>query len=184
MTTVTVSPEEFTLVFFEAEHIASKAGEIAHRVGLDADIRIEVDEASPLSRIRVRSVDPVELWAQGGAFEDPKRPRYISERNLAEALGRLILRARDRRDPAFGEVPADDDLTLQQHNVWDTYCLGRLERAGYEVAKARWLYHFRTRQGFTDVADATFERLWQADGLTWADLEEARLEAEQARAAA
>lgn len=184
MSTVTVSPEEFKLVFFEAERIANKAAEIAERVGLDADIRIEIDEASPLSRLRVRSADPIELWVQGGALEDQKRPRYISERNMTETLGRLLFRVKDRRDPAFGEAPPDDDLSLQQHNVWDTYCLGRLERAGYRVAKPRWLYHFRTRQGFTDVGDATFERLWRADGLTWADLEAARLEAEQARAVA
>ncbi len=184
MGNVTVTPEQFTLVFFEADRIRERAAEIAAEVGLVADIHIEVDESSPVGRVRVRSVEPIEIWAQGGAFEEPKRPRHLSERNLVEALGRLLFRVKDRQDPGFAEAPPDEELSLQQQNIWDTYALGRLARAGFEVAKPRWLYHFRTRQGFTDVSDAAFARLWAADGLTWADLEAIRAETEQARTAA
>jgi hypothetical protein len=38
--------------------------------------------------------------------------------------------------------------------------------------RQRRLYHFRNRHGFTDVADAVFERVWGADGLSWAELVE------------
>lgn len=179
---VTVSPEQFTLVLFEADRITAAGQDIASRVGIDEDIHIEVDEPSALGRSRVQSVDPIVLWAQGGAFEDPKNPRHLSERNLTEALGRLMFRVKDRRDPGFSGAPADADLSLQQQTAWDAYCLGRLARLGYDVAKPRRLYHFRNRHGFTDVADAAFERLWTADGLSWSDIESVCTETEAARA--
>jgi hypothetical protein len=78
---------------------------------------------------------------------------------------------KDILDPRFGDPPTDDDLSLQQSTAWDAYCMGRLERLGYDVAKQRWLYHFRNRHGFCDVADAAFERVWAAERLTWGDIE-------------
>lgn len=180
---VTVTPEEFTFVLFEADRISSTAGEIAAAIGVDADIHIEVDETSPLTRIRVVSVDPVELFAQSGALEEPRHPRHLSDQSMAESLGRLLFRVKDRRGPGFDDAPEDDELTLGQLNAWDTYSLGRLDRAGFAVAQPRWIYHFRMRHGFTDVSTAAFERLWAADGLTWADLDSVCTETEQARAA-
>jgi hypothetical protein len=176
-------PEAFTLVLFDADRIKELAGEIAGRVGVDKDIEIEVDEPSALGRARVTSVDPVHLWVQGGAFEDPKHPRHLSDRNVTEVLGRLLYKVKDRLDPAFSGAPAEGELTLAQQTAWDAYCLGRLQRAGYEVAKPRRLYHFRNRHGFTDVADATFERLWAAEGLSWDDIAAACRETEEARVA-
>ena len=41
------------------------------------------------------------------------------------------------------------------------------------MQRQRRLYQFRNRHGFTDVADAVFQRLWEGEGLTWADLERA-----------
>jgi hypothetical protein len=38
------------------------------------------------------------------------------------------------------------------------------------VQRQRRLYQFRNRHGFTDAADAAFDRLWSADGLTWAEI--------------
>lgn len=180
---VTIDPEKFTLVLFEADRIRESAAELADRIGVEGDIHIEVDEPSALGRARVMSVDPVHLWAQGGAFEDPKRPRQLSERNVKEVLGRLLFRVRDRRNPAFAQAPADAELSLAQQTAWDAYCLGRLARLGYEVAKPRRLYHFRNRHGFTDVADAAFERLWDAEGLAWSDIEAVCAETERAKAA-
>ena len=51
--------------------------------------------------------------------------------------------------------------------------VGRSERLGYNPSRQRRLYHFRNRHGFSDVADAVFDRLWSADGLSWADLQAA-----------
>jgi len=178
---VTITPEQFNLVFFDAAQIASILGDFAGKVGLDADIQVNVDEASALGRAQVASLDPVVLEVQGGAFEDPKRPRQLSERAVIDVAGRLLYRVRDRLDPSFGEPPADAELTLQQLTAWDAYCLGRTERLGYHPAKPRRLYHFRNRHGFTDVADAAFERLWSGDGLTWADIEAVCVETAAAR---
>ena len=36
--------------------------------------------------------------------------------------------------------------------------------------RQRRLYQFRNRHGFTDASDAAFDRLWSADGLSWADI--------------
>lgn len=175
MATVTVSPQEFHFVRFDAARIEAVVTDVAKRVGLpgDAVVQVEIDESTPLGRARVTALDPITLSVEGGAFENPKRPRELSERATAEVAARLLFRARDRIDPTFGEPPADADLSLPQATAWDTYCVGRSARLGIEVFKPRRLYHFRSRHGFSDVADAAFERLWSADGLTWADLEAA-----------
>jgi len=180
---VTVSPEKFNLVFFDAGEIAELVGSAAARIGVDADITVDVDEASALGRARVTSMDPVTLSVQGGAFEDPKRPRHLAPHNVEDVASRLLFRVRDRLDPSFGDPPPDEELTLQQSTAWDAYCLGRAERLGFHPAKPRRLYHFRNRHGFSDVADAAFERLWSADGLTWADLEAVCAETEAGRQA-
>jgi len=175
MANVVVSPQEFTLVFFDAARIAEAAGEVADRVGLPAhiEIRIEVDEGSQLGRVRVTSLDPVTITVQGGAFEDNKAPRRLSTKAVADILGRMLFRVRDRLDPAFGDPPPDAELTLREATAWDTYSVGRCARLGYRPSKARRHYHFRNRHGFTDVADVTFERLWSATDLTWGDLRQA-----------
>jgi hypothetical protein len=178
---VTVNPSEFNLVFFDAGQIGELIGTFAERIGLDADITINVDEKSALGRAEIGSLEPVVLEVQGGAFEDSKRPRNLSERAVIDVAGRLLFRVKDRLDPAFGNPPPEAELTLQQVTAWDAYCLGRTERAGYHPAKPRRVYHFRNRHGFTDVADAAFERLWSGEGLTWADIQAVCDETQAAR---
>jgi hypothetical protein len=56
-----------------------------------------------------------------------------------------------------------------------------MARLGYPVQRQRRLYHFRNRHGFSDTADVVFERLWQAEGLTWADIQAACDETEPTR---
>ncbi|HET6793704.1 MAG TPA: hypothetical protein VFH45_04650 [Acidimicrobiales bacterium] len=178
---VKVTPETFNLVFFDAEAIADLVSRVVSDIGLDGDVTVEVDEASALGRAQVASVEPVVLSVAGGAFEDPKRPRQLSESDVLDVCGRLLHRVHDRRDPAFGEPPPDDALTLQQSTAWDAYCVGRCARLGYPVSRPRRLYHFRNRHGFTDVADAAFERLWTGEGITWADIEAICAQTEAAR---
>jgi hypothetical protein len=134
-------------------------------------VRIEVDETTPLGRAWTSSLEPLVLSVESGAFEDPKRPRHLSERSVADVLGRLLFRVRDRLDPTFGDVPADDDLSLPESTAWDAYAVGRLARLGYPAQRQRRLYHFRNRHGFSDVADAAFERLWTGEGLSWSDIQ-------------
>lgn len=171
---VTVTPETFTLVGFDSAEIAAITEELVPRVGLDGDrdIRIEVNEQSPLGWAVVAALDPITLDIESGALEDPKRPRQLSVPGTQNIIGRLLLEASDRVDPAFGAPPLDERLEPAPANAWETYCTGRLDRLGYQHfnQRQRRIYHFRNRHGFTDAADAAFENLWSADGLTWADL--------------
>lgn len=181
---VTVTPETFTLVGFDAAEIAALTEELLGKVGIDADseVRIEVNERSPLGWAVITSLDPVTLKIESGALEDPKRPRELSVPRAQNMLGRLLLQASDRLDPAFGAPPLDESLDPPAANAWETYCAGRLDSLGYHYfnQRQRRLYHFRNRHGFTDVADQAFEALWSADGLTW---DEVRKVSERAQGA-
>lgn len=180
---IVVTPQVFSFVEFDADRIAELVAEVAGRVGLldTTEIRVEVDESTPLGRTTLVSLDPLTLQVQSGAFENAKVLRTLSDRSVRDVVGRLLFRAADRLDPAFGEPPSDDDLTLQEHTAWDAYAVGRCERLGYSPSKPRRLYHFRNRHGFTDTADAVFERLWSGEGLTWADIRAACEETAAAR---
>src|SRR6478672_6503647 len=162
------------MVSYDANEIASIIEELADKIGLpsDLDVRLEVDETTPLGRATVASIEPLVITVESGALEDPKRPRNLSRTGSADVLGRLMFRVRDRLDPAFGDPPDDDKLTLPQSVAWDAYCVGRLVRLGFTHYdnRQRRLYHFRNRHGFSDSADEAFERLWTADGLAWADI--------------
>jgi hypothetical protein len=170
---VEVRPAEFSLVFFDAAEIQGIVEKLVAEIGLPGDLQVtvEVDETTPMGRARVASTDPVLITAESGAFEDVKAPRQLSVAGTTDVLGKLLFSVRDRLDPAFGEPPAEDDLTLQQSVAWEVYCVGRLGRLGHPVQRQRRLYQFRNRHGFTDAADAAFERLWTSDALTWADIE-------------
>jgi hypothetical protein len=194
MARVTVAPEVFRFVAFDAGGIRDLAELVAREVGLpaDLDIHVEVDEATPFGRSTTvisgdtptppgisgntsasRGTGPrVEISVEGGAFEDPQHPRQLSECGTRQVLGRLLFRVLDRLDHGFGSPPPDPDLTLEQHATWDTYAVGRYARlVGIDGGQGRRRYAFRLRHGFTDVADRAFEQLWYGSGLTWADLE-------------
>ena len=184
MANVSVTPQEFHYVKFDAGEIASLTSKLADQIGLPADavVEIEIDESTPAGRGRTDSLDPIKLHLEGGAIEDPTVPRTLSDRLAADVIGRLLLRAKDRASGGFEGAPADSELNLQQQTAWDTACMGRLERLGYDVRKPRRQYHFRNRHGFSDVADTVFERLWAADSVTWADIDAACAETASSRA--
>jgi hypothetical protein len=181
--TIRVTPQEYTYTTYEAGEIERIVLRLAGEVGLDdATIEIDVDESTPLARTRIESIDePVRVHIEGGALEDPTAPRELRERLTSETVGRLLLRVVDRRSGRFADAPADEDLSLAQLTAWETSCLGRLERLGYDVRPPRRRYHFRTRHGFSDVADAVFDRLWATDELSWADIDAACAETEAAK---
>lgn len=183
MAAVTVTPQSFSFVEFDAAKVTEVTATLADRIGFPPDraIHVELDERTPLGRVQIRSLDPLTLFIEGGALEDPTRPRHLSERLTADVVGRLLLRVRDRLDPGFGDPPPDGELTLQQQTAWDTTCMGRLERLGYDVRKPRRLYHFRNRHGFSDVVDTVFERLWAMESPTWGDIEAACAETAASR---
>jgi hypothetical protein len=171
--TVTVIPQTFTYVAFDADLIARIAGSLAGALGLgDREVIVEVDETTPLARTSVELGDAITIRAESGAFEDTRKPRQQSENATATSLGRVLLRARDRLLGGFGEAPTDDQLSLAQMAAWETYCVGRLERLGIVANQQRWRYNFRNRHGFSDSADMAFDRIWDSDGLTWGELDE------------
>lgn len=184
---VLVTPERFTLVDFDAEEIRALTADLLARVGLDpdADIHVEVNETSPLGYTQITSLDPVTLYLESGALEDPKRPRQLSPEGAQNVIGRLLLEVSDRVDPDFGAPPLGEPLDPPLANAWQIYCAGRLDQLGYRHfdQRQRRLYHFRNRHGFTDRADAAFERLWAGDGLTFAQIETLSAEALGATAA-
>lgn len=173
MATVRVTPEQFGYVDYDPSRIAAIAEKLAAEVGLATEtIDIDIDDSTPLARASVESYDsPVRLHIEGGALEDPTAPRALSERATADVVGRLLLRVADRRSGRFDGAPADSELSLQQQVAWDAHCMGRLERLGYDVRQPRRRYAFRTRHGFSDVADAAFDRLWAADAVAWSDVD-------------
>lgn len=183
MAAVTVTPDEWQYVAFDSARIAAVAEKLLGEIGLDVDLTIEVDETTPMGRVATSSLEPLVIAVESGAFEDAKRPRQLSEQAVADVLGRLLHRCRDRLDPAFGDPPPDADLTLKQSTAWDAYAVGRCARLGYPVQRQRRLYHFRNRHGFNDVADAAFARLWDAEGLTWSDIQAVCDETEAATSA-
>lgn len=160
------------MVLFDAAEIRAIVEKLAAEVGIPTEvpITVDIDETTPMGRSLVQSIDPVVLSLESGALEDPRRPRQLNEEGAADVLGRLLFEVRDRLDPAFGDPPAEDDLTLAESVAWQVYCVGRLGRLGHRVQRQRRLYHFRNRHGFTDVADAAFDRLWSASDLTWGDI--------------
>jgi hypothetical protein len=171
---VTVDPPAFTIVDYDSGRIAAVAAEVAALADLPDDVRIEVviDEENPFGKAStVVAGRSVTIAVEGGAFEDPQRLRQFSEENARLVLGRLLFRAADRLNPAFGAPPADQELTPSEHTAWDAYAVGRYSRrAGIDGGQGRRRYAFRIRHGFSDAADRAFDQLWSASDLTWADI--------------
>jgi hypothetical protein len=172
---VTVSPEEFTFVKYDAAEISAIVAALAEQLEIANPIRVVVDETTPLAKvyeeINAASSDAtITLHAESGALEDRKHPMSFSAAGAREALGRVLLRAHDRMRADFADAPADLDLTREGNAAWDTYCAGRLERMGVETNQQRWRYNHRNRFGFHDGVDAAFDALWAADDLGWSDV--------------
>lgn len=169
---VTVSPEEFTFVKYDAAEIATIVAELAAQLEIANPINVIVDETTPLAKVfeeveGTSSDSTITLHAESGALEDRQHPMSFSPDVAREALGRILLRALDRLRPDFADAPADLDLTLAENAAWDTYCVGRLARMGLVINDQRWRYNHRNRFGFSDEVDAKFDSLWAADDLGW-----------------
>jgi hypothetical protein len=172
---VTVTPEEFTFVKYDATEIAAIVAALAQQLEIANPIRVVVDETTPLAKVyeeveAASSDATITLHAESGALEDRRHPMSFSAEVARESLGRILLRAHDRMRPDFADTPGDLDLDLEQNAAWDTYCAGRLARMGVRVNQQRWRYNHRNRFGFHDDVDAHFDRLWAADDLGWYEL--------------
>jgi hypothetical protein len=168
---VTVTPQQFSFVDYDADEIARVVTDLASVLGITRDVVLEIDETSPLARVVVvDDGDAITLRADGGALEDTKRLRQLSKRSVRTSIGRVLLRTRDRASGRFDDAPPDGDLTLPQQAAWDAYCAGRLARSGVPVNEQRWRYNFRNRHGFNDDVDVAFDEIFRADGWSWAEL--------------
>lgn len=181
MAKVTVTPETFELIDFDAAEIAAIAAEVADAVGIGAAVPlvVEVDEAIMMGRAAARIEDgKVLVSATGGAFESLRKARAFDPERGKAILGHVMLRASDRLDPSFGDPPPDDEIDVLVDSAWAAYIEGRLDRRGIVSGRPqRRMYHFRVRHGFNDDVDRVFDRLWNADGLTWDDVKAASSEA-------
>ncbi len=170
------------MVLFDPNLILETLTRLVEQVAIEGDVIVTVDETVPTSVVRISDLNPIALEVQSGAFEDTRYPRTASSAQIADVAGRLLFEARDRLDPGFAAPDLDGDLPLHHRAAWDIYCGGRVARLGYKPLRQRRLYHFRNRHGFTDVADTSFERLWESDDLTWAEITEASNRARRPRA--
>ncbi|MFV0257240.1 MAG: hypothetical protein ACK5PP_02165 [Acidimicrobiales bacterium] len=167
---ITVVPDEFTQVFFDAERIdALTAAALARVPELDpqADVEVRVDQNAATSHATVVSVDPIVFAVDSGALEDYRDPRYLGDAAAAITLTRLFLEVADRLRPDFGGPDLDTELSLPHAQAWDVVLHGRTAAAGLDLYRPRYRYNFRNRHGFTDVADAVFDRLWSAGPTSW-----------------
>jgi hypothetical protein len=170
---VTVIPETFSMVRYDAGEIAAIVERLVADIGLSpkTTVVLEVDERVPLGKAEIRSLEPIQLFVEGGAIEDAKRPRELSAQATADVVGRLLMEVRDRLAPEFAAPPLDVEIPVPVRTAWDVYSVGRLARCGYRAQRQRRLYAFRTRHGFSDAADAAFEALWSGEGLTFSDIQ-------------
>ena len=177
MTSITVTPDPFTLIGYDAAEIRTLVEEAAALAEIPpgADIALSVDEElfAPLTGHMSDVVDGrIVLWISGGNFEDNKRPTYFSADQARADLAVMMLRAKDRLSDDFAAAPPDAELSRGERAAWDTYAVGRARRLGIDARRSRQLYDFRLQHGFTDVTDAAFERCWEADHITWDGIRE------------
>jgi len=174
---ITVSPDPFTLIEYDAKAIAAIIEDSAALVEFPTgvDIHLDVDEElfAPLVGTAADVVDgKAALWISGANFEDNRRPRHFSGDQAKNDLVVMLLRAKDRLSDDFKDAPSDHDISRGERSAWDTYAVGRAARLGIPIRRPRQVYDFRLQHGFTDVADAAFERCWTAESMTWAGIQE------------
>jgi hypothetical protein len=173
---VTVQPDPFTLIAYDAAEIGAIVEDCAALVGIptDVDINVEIDEElfAPLVGHLSDVFDgSVKLWMSGGNLEDNRQPRTFSAAQARRDFTYALLRAKDRLED-FANAPADGSLNRAERAAWDVHAVGRAERLGFPARRHATLYEFRLQHGFNDVADAAFDRLWNADSMTWDGIRE------------
>ncbi len=174
---ITVRPDPFTLIDYDAKVIAGIIEDCAAHVGVapGVDITLDVDEelfAPLVGWAADADKGAIHLWISGGNLEDNRLPRTFSESQARRDLTLALFRGNDRLSDAFSAAPPDASLTRGERSAWDVYAVGRAARLGLPVRRQAQLYDFRLQHGFTDVADAAFDRLWNAQTMTWDGIRE------------
>jgi hypothetical protein len=174
---VHVTPEVFTVVPYDASVIAGLVEEAAALVGFPADVEIDLEIDEDLPRPLVGTASDVvdgraKLWMSGGNLESMHRTRAFEEEFARRDFVQMLLRANDRLSEGFAGAPPDIDLTLAERVAWDAWAQARAEKLGIPARPDRMRYDFRLQHGFSDAADAAFDRLSDAQTLTWDGLRE------------
>lgn len=177
MSRITVTPDPFTLIAYDAAEIRSLLEEAVALAsippGVDIELNVDQELFAPLTGHMSDVVDgKIVLWVSGGNFEDNKRPTHFSADQARADLAVMALRAKDRLSDDFAAAPADAQLSRGERAAWDAYAVGRAGRLGVAVRRPRQLYDFRLQHGFTDAADAAFDRCWNGEHLTWDGIRE------------
>lgn len=169
---IVVKPTAFVHVDFDVDLVTRLVGEAVERVSMPTDtkITVEIDENLSTNRVRVLELDPIRLEVESGAIENYKVPRTVGENESAITFTRLLLEVGDRRSVDFGAPELDDEPTRAHRMAWDVNLFGRTSSLGLRIHRPRYLYNFRNRHGFSDVADRTFDKLWSAEGMTYAEI--------------
>jgi len=174
---VTVTPDPFTLIPFDAATIAALVEDVAALVEFPpgVDITVEVDEElfPPLTGHMADFADgKAALWVSAANLEDTRSPRTFAPEQARTDFAVMLLRAKDRMSDDFADAPPDRELARGERIAWDIYAIGRAQRLGMAIRRQRELYDFRLQHGFTDVADAAFERCWNSPTMTYAGIRE------------
>jgi hypothetical protein len=177
VSTITVTPDPFTLIGYDTNEIRAIAEDVAALVDFptDVDIDIEVDEElfAPLVGHASDVVDGrAHIWISGANFEDNRRPLKFSADQARRDLTLTLLRAKDRTTPEYADAPPDRELTRAERAAWDVNAAGRAAALGFALRRQALLYEFRLQHGFSDVGDAAFQRLWDAPAMTFAGIRE------------
>lgn len=178
MANLLLIPEEFTLVLFEASRMRELLDEVLLAIGAPSDLGItmEVDEelAQPMIASYVDVDDGrISLWYSGGNFEDTLKARVLDEERALRELGVGILRGMDRLSPEFAGAPRDNKLSDGQRALWEVTAEGRCARVGIPTRETRLRYVYRLACGFSDTADAAYEKAWSGGFTTWGNIADA-----------
>ncbi len=171
MTEVQLTPTEFSVVLYDAAQVRADAAAGFERAGVAVDaLVVTVDEDKPTTRMRIVSLDPAELHLESGTLENTKKPRTYSSDAAAVTFTKLGYEFAQRLDDGFGAPALDAEIPLAERIAWDVQLIGRVIAAGVSLYQPKYRYDFRNRHGFTDAADAAFDRLIAWNDATWADI--------------
>ncbi len=177
---VTVTPDPFTLIAYDAAEIAAIVEDVAALVGIAEQRR----HPSGRRRRAVRA-------ARGALVRRRRRPHRALDLGCQlrgqPPAAHLLARAgppRPHDRVAAGQGPALARLrrraARRPAHPRRAGCVGRLRRrsgrpprlGGLPVRHQAQLYEFRLQHGFSDVADAAFERLWESPSTSFAAIQE------------
>lgn len=170
---VRIVPDQFTKVEYDPAVLAQWASDALVRVfgtgrGSWAEVEVRIDENAATTRMTLAALDPVVIEADGGSVENRRDPRRLGRQEAEIAFTRTFLELYDRTLEVFGAPVLGQDLPQRHRAAWEANLCGRVSRLGVRLHQPRYRYDFRIRHGFTDRADAAFNRLWEAGDTTWA----------------